>query len=188
MDLYTAIHARRDYTDTFAEACPPREVIERLIEAATWAPSHRRTEPWRFHVLAGDARAAMGAAVADWLAESGEGGEGPQQAARVRLLRAPVVIVLSHVGTPDDAVRDLEDYAAACCALQNLLLAAEAEGLAAHTSTGVMVQFAGAKQYLGLAPHDRIVGYVYLGYRPADVAPKEGARRPPVVRWEWPEA
>jgi nitroreductase len=188
MDVYTAIRSRRDYVEEFAAACPPREVIERLIEAATWAPSHRRTEPWRFHVLAGQGRAAMGEAVAAWLAESGEAGEGPQQAARVRLLRAPVIIVLSQAGSPDDAVRDLEDYAATSCALQNLLLAAEAEGLAAHTSTGVMVQYAGAKQYLGLEPHDRIVGYVYLGYRAEGVAPKDGTRRAPVVRWDWPEA
>ncbi len=188
MDLYTAIRTRRDYTDPFAEVRPPREVIERLIDAATWAPSHRRTEPWRFHVLAGDARAAMGAAVADWLAASGEGTESQQQAARVRLLRAPVVLVLSQVGSPGDEVRDVEDYAATCCALQNLLLAAEAEGLAAHTSTGVMVQFTGAKEYLGLAAHDRIVAYVYLGYRAADVPAKPGERRAPEVRWEWPEA
>lgn len=188
MDLYTAIRTRRDYTEPFAEMCPPREVIERLIEAATWAPSHRRTEPWRFHVLAGAARSAMGAAVADWLAASGEGSEPQQQAARVRLLRAPVILVLSQIGTPSDEVRDLEDYAATCCALQNLLLAAEAEGLAAHTSTGVMVQFAGAKEYLGLAPHDRIVAYVYLGYRADGVASKTGERRPAEVRWEWPDA
>ena len=77
MDVYNAIRSRRDYVEEFAEACPPREVIERLIEAATWAPSHRRTEPWRFHVLAGAGRAAMGEAVAVWLAESGEAGDGP---------------------------------------------------------------------------------------------------------------
>ena len=188
MDLYDAIHTRRDIESFADEPRPAREVIERLIEAATWAPSHRRTEPWRFTVLAGEGRASMGAAVADWLATSGQGTDGQQQAARVRLLRAPVVLVLSHVGSPDDAVRDQEDYAAACCALQNLLLAAQAEGLGAHTSTGVMVQYEGAKQYLGLEPHDRIVAYVYLGYPPADATPKEATRRAPVVRWEWPEA
>lgn len=187
MDVYEAIRARRD-VETFGEACPPREAIARIIEAATWAPSHRRTEPWRFTVLAGDARAEMGEAVARWLAESGEGPEGQQNAARVRLLRAPVVLVLSQVGSPDDPVRDEEDYAACACALQNLLLAAEAEGLAAHTSTGVMVQYAGAKQHLGIEPHDRIVAYVYLGYTPADATPKQGVRREPVVRWEWPQA
>ena len=187
MDVYTAIRTRRD-TETFGEKRPPREVIERVIEAAVWAPNHKRTEPWCFHVLAGDSRAAMGEAVAAWLVQSGAGGDGPQQAARMRLLRAPVIVVLSQIGSPDDAVRELEDYAACACALQNLLLAAQAEGLAAHTSTGVMVEYAGAKQYLGLAPHDRIVAYVYLGFPPVGGVTKEGARRDPVVCWEWPEA
>ncbi len=186
MDLYTAVRMRRD-TESFAEARPPREVIERLIDAAVWAPNHRRTEPWRFHVLAGDARARMGEAVASSLAAGGQAAEGPQHSARVRLLRAPVVLVLSQTGTPDDPVRDLEDYAACSCALQNLLLAAHVEGLAAHTSTGVMTQYPGAKQYLGLEPQDRIVAYVYLGFPPPNATTKEGTRREPVVRWEWPE-
>ena len=188
MDLYTAIHERRDSEDDFAEARPPCEVIERLIEAATWAPNHRRTEPWRFHVLAGEARAEMGQSVATWLADSGQGNETQQERTRVRLLRAPIVIALTQVGSPDNAERDLEDYAACACALQNLLLAAHAEGLAAHTSTGVMAQYDGAKQYLGLAPHDRIVAYVYLGYPPAGGVTKQAARRAAIVRWEWPEA
>ena len=102
-------------------------------------------------------------------------------------MRAPVVVVLSQSGSPDDAVRDREDYAACACALQNLLLAAHAEGLAAHTSTGVMVEYTGAKQYLGLEPHDRIVAYVYLGLPPAGAVTKEETRRDPSVRWEWPK-
>lgn len=156
-----------------------------MIAAATWAPSHRRTEPWRFTVLAGDARSSMGNAVAVWMAASGAANEGQQAATRVRLLRAPVVIVVSQVGSPDDAMRDREDYAACWCAIENLLLAAQAEGLAAHTSTGGMVEFAGAKQYLGLEEHDHIIAYIYLGYPSGGSVTKEGARRPPVVRWEW---
>ncbi|MCL6553695.1 MAG: nitroreductase family protein [Firmicutes bacterium] len=26
----------------------PREVLERMLDAAVWAPNHRLTEPWRF--------------------------------------------------------------------------------------------------------------------------------------------
>ena len=33
----------------------PRDVLEQLLEAANWAPSHRRTEPWRFVVVQGAA-------------------------------------------------------------------------------------------------------------------------------------
>ena len=28
-----------------------KDTIEKIIEAATWAPNHRSTEPWRFFVL-----------------------------------------------------------------------------------------------------------------------------------------
>ena len=185
MDVYTAIETRRDSESCAPEPRPPREVIERLISAATWAPSHRRTEPWRFTVLAGDSRSSMGNAVADWMAATGAANEGQQAATRVRLLRAPVVIVVTQVGTPEDATRDREDYAACWCAIENLLLAAQAEGLAAHTSTGAMTEFAGAKLYLGLEEQDHIVAYIYLGYPPEGGVNKEGTRRPAVVRWEW---
>ena len=39
---------------------PDRALIEQVLESATWAPNHRLTEPWRFVVLAGQAREALG--------------------------------------------------------------------------------------------------------------------------------
>ena len=62
MDLYTAIHERRDET-AWAPETPAREVLERIIEAAVWAPNHRLTEPWRFVVLAGHARSELADAI-----------------------------------------------------------------------------------------------------------------------------
>ncbi len=183
MDLYTAIRTRRDI-ERFSEACPPREVIERLIEAAIWAPNHKMTEPWRFHVLAGAGREAMADDVARWLEAEGKP-EGAQRSARAKLLRAPVILVVTQVGNQDDAVRDLEDYASCAIAVQHVLLAAHAEGLVAHLSTDAMAQYEGAKRYLGLALHDRIVAYVNLGYARDGEPPKEGQRSAPVVRWDW---
>jgi len=183
MDVYTAIRTRRDL-ERFAPESPPREVIERLIEAAVWAPNHKLTEPWRFHVLAGAGRDAMGDAVAAWLQAEGQP-EGAQRSARSKLLRAPVILIVTQVGNREDAVRDLEDYAACAMAVQNLLLAAHAEGLIAHLSTDAMALYEGAKHYLGLAPQDRIVAYVNLGYGAPDAPSKEGERQPPNVRWDW---
>ena len=34
----------------------PRDIIETMLEAATWAPNHHLSEPWEFIVLAGKAR------------------------------------------------------------------------------------------------------------------------------------
>jgi nitroreductase len=183
MDLYEAIRTRRD-VETFAPQRPPRDVIERILEAAVWAPNHKMTEPWRFHVLAGEGQTRMADAVSAWLEANGRG-EAPQKSARSKLTRAPVIVVVTQVGNPDDPVRDLEDYAACAIAVQNMLLAAHAEGLVAHLSTDLLAQYEGAKQYLGLQPHDRIVAYVNLGYIREGATPKPGTRAEPVVRWDW---
>lgn len=183
MDVQTAIRTRRD-VEAFAPETPPRAVIERLIEAATWAPNHRLTEPWRFAVLAGTGREAMADGVQSWLESTGAT-EGAVRSARNKVLRAPVILIVSQVNRPEDPVRDLEDYAACMCAIQNILLEAHAEGLVAHLSTDGTMLADGPKAYLGLSPQDRIVAYLNIGYARADAEAKPGKRQPPVVRWDW---
>jgi nitroreductase len=159
MDVYEAIRTRRD-VETFAPETPPREVIEGLIEAATWAPNHRLTEPWRFAVVAGDRRDAMADAIAAWLAAKGDA-DALATSARAKLMRAPVTVFMIQARTADeDATRDLEDYAACAAALQNLLLSAHAEGLVAHLSTDRMINYDVTRERLALGPHDRIVAMV----------------------------
>ena len=175
MDVQQAIRERRTI-GRFSDRPVAREQIERLLEAAVWAPNHRNTEPWRFHVVAGTAREEMAKAVAAGL------DDGAARAAQSKLTRAPAFIVVSQLRQEDDPTLDLEDYAACSCATQNLLLAAHAEGLAAKWSTGMLAQYPAAKQFLGLAPIDRIVAYVYLGQAAVDGVP-EAERRQPDVDW-----
>ena len=42
-----------------------QELVEQLLEAATWAPNHYKTEPWRFFVLTGEGRRPLGRVLAD---------------------------------------------------------------------------------------------------------------------------
>lgn len=170
----------------FAPTPPDRQIVEQVVEAACWAPNHHLTEPWRFVVLAGDARAQLGEAVAAEIitgATAGEKSEAVAAGVRTKVQRSPVIIVVAQTGASDDPERNTEDYAACCCATQNLMLAAHAAGLATKWSTGAMVASAAAKRYLGLNPADRIVAYIYLGYA-AEPAPAS-KRRPSaeVARW-----
>jgi nitroreductase len=59
MDVLEAIRTRRT-AGKIRPDVPPRAVIEELLEAATWAPNHRLNEPWRFFVVAGEARERFG--------------------------------------------------------------------------------------------------------------------------------
>ena len=58
-----------------------------IIESAVWAPNHHLTEPRRFHVLAGEARQAMGDAIADALADDLDLGD-PINVGEVKSARA----------------------------------------------------------------------------------------------------
>jgi nitroreductase len=185
MDVFEALRARRSVS-ALTDQVPTRETVQCIIEAAVWAPNHHLTEPWRFHILAGEAREAMGDAIADALADDLDLGDpinvGEVKAARMKLRRAPVVIVVSQEGNPDPVV-DRENYAACCCATQNLLLAAHAEGLAAKWRTGAMARYPAAREYLGLGDRDHIVAYVYLGYPAPSAPPDTRTREAPRINW-----
>ena len=71
MDMMTAITSRRS-TGAMLPDMPPRVAIEAMLEAATYAPNHHRTEPWSFHVLTGDARTWLGEIAATSMEAQGE--------------------------------------------------------------------------------------------------------------------
>ena len=50
MSVYEALYRRR-MAWQFEDDLVPREAVDRMLEAAVWAPNHRLTEPWRFFVL-----------------------------------------------------------------------------------------------------------------------------------------
>lgn len=47
-----------------AERPVDHDLLNELIELATWAPNHHHTWPWRFAVLEGDARGELAATAA----------------------------------------------------------------------------------------------------------------------------
>ena len=175
MDVDTAIRERRTI-GVFSSRPVAQSVVEDLIEAARWAPNHKNTEPWQFHVISGRAREELSDAI---LADGGEFKKDP----RGKLMRSPLFIAVTQEAVPDDPVRDQEDYAAVCCAVQNMMLAATARGLASKWSTGILAESAAAKRWLGIGEQDRIVAYLYIGYPPEHMREMPAERRPAEVVW-----
>src|SRR5687768_2194674 len=99
MDVFEAIAGRRSVKKLTDDA-PPPELIEKLLEAAVFAPNHRESQPWRFYVLMGDGRAAFGDALAESIRAELEGRKSAEKierkmhSARRKPMRAPVIIVV----------------------------------------------------------------------------------------------
>ncbi len=178
VDVLEVIRTRRSIGKMLPHAVS-RDMLDTLIEAAVQAPNHRLTRPWRFWVLTGEAREELG----DVMAEADRSTlDDPDSAdaraaldrVREKPLRAPAIIVVGIEQVPGDTVLSIENVEAGGAAVQNLLLAAHAMGLAAMWRTGVSAYSTGVKRHFGLADDDVLLGFVYVGY--AAVTPPEMER------------
>lgn len=164
MDVFDAIHQRHSHKKVKPEPVP-RELIEKVLDAAVQAPNHYKVRPWRFVVLTGEARHRLGDAMFASLRERHP--EYPQEAfdkAHDTPLQAPVVIAVG-VDKPSEAkVLEIENICAAAAATENLLLAAQALGLGAKWRTGEWATDAKVKEFLGFQADQHIIGFIYIGY------------------------
>lgn len=164
-----AIIKQRRSIGQFTQDQPTRTQIERLLEAATYAPNHHITEPWRFFVLTGAAREELGEIMATALRArlNEQDGEAVQQRLwkeKRKPLRAPVIITVVTKVALDEKELMIEDIEATAAAVQNMLLAAEEQGLGAIWRTGDAAYDPLVKHWFGLAPDDHIVAFVYVGF------------------------
>lgn len=166
----------------------PRDVIDRLLGAAIWAPSAHNRQPWRFAVLEG-ARAkhrlasAMGARLRrDLQADGAPPGVIEKDVSRsyARITGAPVVILvcltMAEMDTYPDEGRQQKEWVMAvqstAMAGQNLLLAAHAMGLGACWMCAPLFCPDVVRDTLDLPEDWQPQGLVTLGY-PAETREKE---------------
>ncbi len=177
MNLFDALQQRRSIK-RFTDRPITRDEIERLIGAATLAPNHRLTQPWRFHVLGPEARYAYGAALGERKAKKAptpEAGMALRDTVANEHRALPAMIVVAVVKSDNPEIAQ-EDYAAAMMGVQNLTLAAVDIGLGSHIKTGGVMDDPAARMAAGVGDDERIVAVVSVG-EPADVPPAK-ARKP----------
>ena len=135
VNVYQALYGRR-MAWKFKDQPVNREAVERMLESAVWAPNHRMTEPWRFFVLDKDSQARKKAAdLAYEFALERSGNERRAEGTRQAVADPPMLLYIYYTPGPNEETT-MENYAAVCCAVQNIALAGVAEGLAVTWETG----------------------------------------------------
>ncbi len=173
MDTLDAIHTRQSVGKVKPDPVP-RETIEKLLSAAVQAPNHYKVRPWRFVVLTGAGREKLGEVLASSLKEKQP--KFPPEAfdkERGRPLRAPVVIAVGVDKPVEAKVDQVENICAAAAAVENLLIAAHAQGLGAKWRTGNPANDPRVKQFLGFEPDHHLIAFLYIGYPEFDLEPVE---------------
>lgn len=183
MDVFEAIHTRQSVGKVRADPIP-RVSIEKLLAAGAQAPNHYKVRPWRFVALTGAGRERLGEVMAQSFREKfPEVPEDALQKERAKPLRAPLIIAVGVDKPTEPKVDEIENIAAAASACQNMLLAAHALGLGAIWRTGDGARDPRIKQFLGFAPDQHLIGFLYIGY--PETAPEPRPRPGFEDRTEW---
>lgn len=180
---------------------PTRDQLEQILEAARWAPSPHGRQPWRFAVVTrAEAKARLAAAMgAEWRAQLALDGQDEatialrHQKSRQRITGAPAIIVpclyLEDLDAYPDAGRQAAETTMAIqslgCAVQNMLLAAYAQGLDSGWMCAPLFCPATVRAALGLADTLHPHALIPIGYAAKD--PVRRPRRPLdelVVQWD----
>jgi nitroreductase len=164
----------------------PDEQVNEMLQLADWAPTHGRTEPWRFIVYAGNkvkefchqhaelykantATDAFDQAVYDKQFHNGD------HASHI------IIAYMQRGNLPKIPV--IEEIVATAAAVEHILLSATGLGIASFLSTGGQTHKQVMKDFLHLRDEDVMIGIIYLGYA---ITIHEGKRSIPItdkVKW-----
>jgi nitroreductase len=166
MEALQAVITRQSVAPAFlGEPAPEGLALERILAAGASAPDHGRLRPWRFIVIRGEARHRLGEVFAEALRKrQPDAPEAALEQERARPLRAPLLIaVAARLDPQHPKIPEIEQILSTGAAVQNVLLAAHAQGFGAKWLTGANAYDEHVKAALGLAADDRLAGFVHLG-------------------------
>jgi nitroreductase len=148
-----------------SEPGPSPDQLQRILTAAARVPDHKKLEPWRFVVFEGEARATFGRVLLKaCLAEEKDTPSAARlETERTRLLRAPTVVAVISRATPNPGAPEWEQVLSCGAAAFNLCLAANALGFGTSWITEWYSYSPAVSAGLGLAAHERMAGFVYIG-------------------------
>lgn len=169
----TEIICSRRTIGAFRPDAPPRDTLLAALEAARWAPNHKKTEPWNVIHLGPktiqktvDLNSRIVAAI-----------KGTEEGEKKRKKWSTIpgwFVVTSDLS--EDSIRREEDFAACCCFVQNLTLVLWSLGVGTKWTTGDVTRHVEFYDLLSIDPNQqRVVGLFWYGY--PEVIPEQ-TRRP----------
>ena len=139
-----------------------KEEIEVLLEAANWAPTHKRTEPWRFKVVRGSSLEKLGQFLSDKYQEVETN---PKQFKVEKLRETPkkaaAIIAICMQRDPKESLPEWEEVAATAMAVQNMWLCCTEMGIGAYWSSPGLITY--MDEFFDFSEGEKCLGFFYLG-------------------------
>ncbi|KPM31167.1 Nitroreductase [Croceitalea dokdonensis DOKDO 023] len=183
--VYDLIKKRRSVFPAQYNGKPiSKETVSQILEAANWAPNHRKTEPWRFKVLFGNSKDALGTFLANTYQEV----EARPKKVKIKKLldnpsKAAAVIAICMQRDPKETVPEWEEIAATAMAVQNMWLCCTELGIGSYWSSPSLIAYMDG--FFDLEQGEKCLGFFYMGYYDGPLP--EGERKSMEDKVTWME-
>ncbi|OGB34095.1 MAG: nitroreductase [Burkholderiales bacterium RIFCSPLOWO2_12_FULL_61_40] len=190
------MHARQNVSaKRLVEPGPSAQQLQQILESAAAAPDHGQLRPWRFVVVPADQRGRLSEVFGQALLDRDPQASPDQlESAREKAHRAPLLIMAivrltdqsAQPGTapgrgaqhPESSAADVSDaerLVSLGCAIQNMLLSAQAAGFGAGLTSGQAMASPHLRALFGLYPNEQAVCCINIGtvskHKPPRVRP-----------------
>lgn len=152
MSLQTTMEQIREW-DRFSARPVTEEQVLSLLDEAVWAPNHHMREPWRFIWIAKDYRDKLGETL-----------DKNEQSQLLALIQEAAACLIVAAPVPSDEREAKDDFAAACCLVQNLQILATASGIGMSWHLPMRFENETFCSATELQPNERFAGVLGFGY------------------------
>lgn len=138
------------------------QIIEEIVNSATFAPQHKKTRPWRFKIFRGEEKTELGHELARiYKATCAEAVFLEKKYADItnKISQTDVLITISV--NFSGLVPEWEEIAAVSMAVQNMYLTASVNEVGCYWSSPGMIKH--LDQFLGLEENQKCYGLFYMG-------------------------
>ncbi|MEZ4987835.1 MAG: nitroreductase [Saprospiraceae bacterium] len=154
-----------------------KAIIEEMLENANWAPTHKKTEPWRFRVIRGEALKELAQAMGEAYTRITPSEKFSEQAHKkftTNPTKPNTIIAIILKRDAEESLPLWEEEAALAMAVQNMWLTATAYGLGSFWSSPGVTKHIG--EFLQLEEGESCYGLFYLShYHSPEVVRERGA-------------
>lgn len=186
MTLLDQLFSRRSTPSRLLGAPGPDDAqLHTMLAAAVRVPDHGKLTPWRFLRIRGEARLALGDALARRCRERDpDAPEAVVEKDRARFSFAPEIVAVIARLTPGHKVPEQEQLLSGGAVCFSLLQAAQGLGFGAQWLTGWAAYDPEIQRLLGVGPNERILGFIHIG-TPMQEAPERTRPDPAELLSEW---
>ena len=156
--------------------------IEKILEAANWAPTHKKTEPWRFKVIQGEKKAELGTFLSNTYIDITPK---PKQLKSKKLIENPkkagAVIAICMQRDEKESIPEWEEVAATAMSVQNMWLCCTEMGIGCYWSSPGLIAY--MDEFLPMEEGEKCLGFFYMGYYDGELP--EQSRKPIEEKTTW---